>query len=571
MKIKSKIRIGLLFLLAIIMLLAASGSYYINTLADESKDILKDNYNTLHYTKNMIEALDDSNKAMAFNKFETNLIKQENNITEQGELEATKIMRSAFDEYKSNSEDYNKAADLRSKILKIQELNMAAIVNKNNVITDKTQRAFAYITILGTICFLLSFTFVVNFPKWIAGPIIDFIRGIRGILQKDYSTRININSNDEFGEMALAFNQMATQLDAWEHSNLAQVLFEKSRIETIINNMQDAVIGLDENKSILFINPVAESLLSKSETDVKGKYAPDVAAVNDLLRTLIQELLPDGKPATNPLKIYSNGKESYYRKEMLHVKGQTANGDNKLIGYVIVLKNITEFKELDVAKTNFIATISHELKTPIAAINMSTKLLKDERIGIANNEQKQLLENIEENSNRLLKITGELLDMTQVETGNIQLNISAVTPTNILDVALKAVAQIAEQKQITLNTNLSNNLSYINADVDKTVWVLVNLLSNAIKYSAEGNKIAINVYKYNGYTKFEVKDNGIGIEEKYLSRIFERYFKIPGSKTGTGLGLSICKEFIEAQNGIIGVESEFAGGSKFWFQIPNAA
>jgi len=567
MKIKSKIRIGLLFLLAIIMLLAASGSYYINTLADESKDILKDNYNTLHYTKNMIEALDDPNKAAAFNKFETNLIKQENNITEQGELEATKIMRSAFEEYKSNSEDYNKAADLRSKILKIQEMNMTAIVNKNNVITGKTQRAFAYITILGTICFLLSFTFVVNFPKWIAGPIIEFIRGIRGILQKDYSTRINISSNDEFGEMALAFNQMATQLEAWEHSNLAQVLFEKSRIETIINNMHDAVIGLDENKYILFINPVAESLLSKSETDIKGKYAPDIAAVNDLLRTLIQELLPGGKPATNPLKIYSNGKENYYRKEMLDVKGKTANGDNKLIGYVIVLKNITEYKELDVAKTNFIATISHELKTPIAAINMSIKLLKDERIGAANDEQKQLVENIEENSNRLLKITGELLDMTQVETGNIQLNINAVAPSHIVNLATKAVSQLADQKQIQINTEISNDLPNINADTDKTVWVLVNLLSNAIKYSGEESSISIKVDKEDGNVTFKVIDHGIGIEEKYLPRIFERYFKVPGSKTGTGLGLSISKEFIESQGGQIGITSKYSQGTTFWFSF----
>lgn len=566
MKIKSKIRVGLIFLLGIIILLAASGSYYINTLADESKDILKDNYNTLQYTKNMIDALDEPDKAASFIKFETNLIKQEGNVTEKGELEATQLMRRAFEDFKSMPNDYSKAAEVRSKILQVQELNMSAIVQKNNQITDKTKRAFAYISILGTFCFLLSFTFVINFPRWIANPIIELTAGIKGILNKDYSTRINVNSNDEFGEMSKAFNQMAIQLDAWEHSNLAQVLFEKSRIETIINNMQDAVIGLDENKVILFVNPVAEGLLARSENEVKGKYAIDVAAVNDLMRTLIQELLPEGKASPNPLKIYSNDKESYFRKEILTVKGNTAEGE-KLIGYVIVLKNITEYKELDAAKTNFIATISHELKTPLAAINMSLKLLNDERVGNVNTEQKQLIADIEDNSKRLLKITGELLDMTQVETGNIQLNLNAITPGHITRLAVKAVAQLAEQKQIVINVNTPDNLPYINADLDKTVWVLVNLLTNAIKYSNEESTIDVMVEKDDNAIVFKVTDKGMGIEDKYLPRIFEKYFKIPGTKGGTGLGLSISKEFIEAQGGTLGVDSKYSEGSTFWFSF----
>lgn len=570
MRVKSKIRIGLLFLLFIIILLAASGSYYINMLADESKDILKDNYNTLQYTKNMIDALDEPNSVKAYEVFESNLQKQQRNITEQGERDATTAVQQAYEEYKRNTDSPTQKINLRKKILSVQELNMLAVVKKNNDITDKTRRAFAYITILGTFCFLLSFTFVINFPRWVASPIVDFTEAIKGILRKDYSTRVIINSKDEFGDMAVAFNQMATQLDAWEHSNLAQVLFEKSRIETIINNMQDAVIGLDEGKTILFVNPVAESLLAKREEDLKGKYAPDVAAVNDLLRTLIQELLPDGKVSAQPLNIFSNGKESYFRLETLQVKGKDADGKDRLVGYVIVLKNITEYKELDVAKTNFIATVSHELKTPLAAIKMSLKLLNDERVGSMNSEQTQLVNDIDDNSKRLLKITGELLDMTQVETGNIQLNLNAVTPSHIVNLATKAVAQLAEQKRINVLAQIENNLPYVNADLDKTVWVLVNLLTNALKYSNEDSSITVKADRREDVIRFEVIDHGIGIEEKYLPRIFERYFKVPGSKGGTGLGLSICKEFIEAQGGTIGVYSKYASGSTFWFSFATA-
>jgi NtrC-family two-component system sensor histidine kinase KinB len=556
MNVKTKIRLGLLFLLAIIILLAGAGSYYVNKLADESKDMLKDNYNTLQYTKNMIEALDGNDDEATVKMFEENLVSQENNITEKGEAEATKEMRSVFEIYKSGKRDGATESDLRKKILHVQDLNMQAIVHKNNVITTKTKTAFAYITMLGTLCCLLSLTFVINFPRWIAGPISTLTEGIRSISKKDYTTRIQIESKDEFGELATAFNKMATELDAWEHSNVSQLLFEKSRIEAIINNMQDAVIGLDEKRNILFINQVAEGLLMLDKKEIIGKYAPDVALKNDLFRNLLN------KELTADLKIYANNKESYFTKNYREVIS-----DEKIIGEVIALHNVTPFKELDSAKTNFIATVSHELKTPIAAIKMSLQLLQNTKSGALNTDQSQLLESIDDDTNRLLKITGELLNMAQVETGNIQLTFNQVTPKHIVELATEAVHTLAEQKQIQVETSLPDNLPYVNADLDKTVWVLVNLLTNAIRYSAEQSKIQIAVEASQNKIQFSIKDFGIGIDEKYLPRVFERYFKVPGSKGGTGLGLSISKEFIEAQGGSIWVQSQANTGSQFTFSL----
>ena len=556
MNVKTKIRLGLLFLLFIIILLAGAGSYYVNRLADESKDILKDNYNTLQYTKNMIEALDGNDDEASVKTFEENLVNQENNITEKGEAEATKETRAIFELYKSGKRDGTTESDLRKKILHVQDLNMSAIVAKNNIITQKTKTAFAYITILGTLCFLLSFTFVINFPRWIAGPIAELTAGIRSIANKDYTTRIHISSKDEFGELASAFNNMAAELDAWEHSNVAQLMFEKSRIETIINNMQDAVIGLDEKRNILFINEVAENLLTLKKKEVVGKYAADVALKNDLFRNLLD------KEAMKDLKIYANHKESYFTKNYAEVKN-----NDKVIGEVIALHNVTPFKELDSAKTNFIATVSHELKTPIAAIKMSLQLLQNEKSGNLNTDQKQLVESIADDSNRLLKITGELLNMAQVETGNIQLNINQVTPKHIVELATDAVRSLAEQKQIQIETSLSDNMPYVNADLDKTVWVMVNLLTNAIRYSPEQSKIELEVGIKQNQIQFSVKDAGMGIEEKYLPRVFERYFKVPGSKGGTGLGLAISKEFIDAMNGTIEAQSTYGNGCTFSFAL----
>ncbi|HWB64537.1 MAG TPA: ATP-binding protein [Chitinophagales bacterium] len=556
MTVKTKIRIGLIFLLAIIILLAGSGSFYVNRLADESKDILKANYNTLQYTKYMVEAIDNNNTAAAIKTFEENLVLQENNITEVGEADVTRQLRSTFEDYKSGKRDDSIKVELRRKIFLIQSLNMDAIVKKNAIITEKTKTAFAYITILGTTCFLLSFTFVINFPRWIADPIARLAEGIKGISDKNYSTRIEISSRDEFGALATAFNNMAAELNRWENSNVSKLLFEKSRIETIINNMQDAVIGLDEKKKVLFINKVAENLLMLAKNDVVGKYAPDVALRNDLLRNLLN------KDETGDLKIYANNRESYFTKNYREVKS-----DDTVIGEVIVLHNVTPFKELDFAKTNFISTVSHELKTPISAIKMEIQLLKNEKNGVLNAEQKQLLESIEDDTERLLKIIGELLNMTQIETGNIQLSIGHIEPEKIIQLAIQAIAPLAEQKQIKLETSVEQGLPTVNADLDKTVWVMVNLLTNAIRYSYENGLIEISAGKKDEQVYFAVKDYGSGIDAKYVSRVFDRYFKVPGSKGGTGLGLAISKEFIEAQGGKIWVESIDKNGTTFGFVL----
>jgi signal transduction histidine kinase len=559
MKIKTKIRLGLIFLLAIIITLAATGSFYINKLADISSVTLKNNYETLEYTKSMIQALDEPN-ATGEIKFEENLRLQENNITEEGEDDATQDLRTIFNLYKSGKRDEITKSELRKEILHIQELNMNAIVRKNADASAATKSVFAYITILGTLCFLLSFTFVINFPGMIANPIAELTKGIKEIANKNYSQRLNFSSNDEFGEVANAFNKMAIRLDEFESSNLNELMFEKKRIETIINNMKDAIIGFDENNKILFANTIALQLLNVLEKDITGKYAPDIALHNDLLRNLLAK-----NENEKLLKIFADGKESYFTKDYLEISNK-----EKKIGEVIVLRNITRFQELDLAKTNFIATISHELKTPISSILMSLKLLNDERIGEANTEQKKLLQSINDDSERLLKITGELLNLTQAETGNIQLTLSPVTPGHIVEVAVEAVRSMAEQSRIQLQTAVPDNLPYVNADLDKTVWVLVNLLTNAVRYSPPLSTIQININDTEKQIQISVLDSGKGIAETYLNKVFERYFKVPGSKGGTGLGLAICKEFIEAQGGRIWVESKIGEGSKFSFVLNKA-
>jgi signal transduction histidine kinase len=202
---------------------------------------------------------------------------------------------------------------------------------------------------------------------------------------------------------------------------------------------------------------------------------------------------------------------------------------------------------------------------------MSLKLLKDDRIGSINSQQKELLEHIGEDSDRLLKITSELLDLSQVETGNIQLNFIPSDPASIIDYALNSVRFTAEQKMIDLLIDAQPNLPKVQVDVEKTAWVLVNFLSNALRYSAEKSKIIIGVSEKNNQVIFSVRDFGKGIDEQYQKRLFDRYFQVPTdgqNKAGSGLGLAISKDFIEAQQGHIWVESAIGEGSTFYFALP---
>ena len=200
---------------------------------------------------------------------------------------------------------------------------------------------------------------------------------------------------------------------------------------------------------------------------------------------------------------------------------------------------------------------------------MNLQLLGNKQIGELNEEQQSLLESIKDDASRLLKITGELLNMTQLESGSIQMSVMPSKPEDILDYAIHANRSAAEQKQIKLETSIPDGLSMVLADNEKTAWVLTNLISNAIRYSYDNSIIYLKIFEENGLTKFSVTDTGQGIAPQYIDKIFDRYFRVPGSKKeGTGLGLSISKEFIEAQGGTITVNSDFGSGSTFTVSFP---
>ncbi|PXW13053.1 MULTISPECIES: ATP-binding protein [Chryseobacterium] len=569
MKLKTKLTLGVGLLFLLIVLLSVIGSVYINKLKSDTEKILTANYNSLEFSKNMLLALDNisTDSAVAIADFRKNNKLQEKNLTEFGEKEATQNLNLHFNSY-LKAPDIHKEKLIREDLAKIMSLNMKGIERKSDIAIITAENATFWIVSLGTVCFLIAFILLFNLPQTIAEPINQLTFSIKQIADKNYNERVHFKGSEEFSSLADSFNTMAEKLQEYESSTLSKQLMDKKRIETLVNNMHDAVIGLDEHHFIYMINDEALKITNLHKEDIIGKTAHEVAINNDLMRELLKNI---DHPVKDPIKIVRDNKENYFEQDIIPINiVKTGEKEKKYIGKVILLRNITPFKELDFAKTNFIATISHELKTPISAIKMGVQLLGNQKFGELNEQQQELLKSINEDGQRLLDITGELLNLSQVESGNIRLTVEKCSPKEIVQTAVKNVEKLAEQKNISISTEyLLEDNDAVTADFDKTVWVMNNFLTNAVKHSFQDENIKIVVEKLDSFIQFSIIDTGSGIDEKYHRQIFDRYFQVPGEhQNGTGLGLAISKNFIEKQHGEIGVKSSLNNGSTFYFRLP---
>lgn len=555
--VKNKIRWGTVFLFLLVITSGAVGIYYLVKLRLQTSNMLTANYESLEYAHRMQAAFD--RVAQGEHRFtdtlEHYLILQESNITEKGEATATSHLRKALEEFKQG--DSLQGTRLRQHLQSILLLNMKGIRAKSENAEAASEQAVKIIIASVAVILLIGFTFVVNFPSILTNPINKLTEAIKEISQKNYRHRIHIQTKDEFGQLAHSFNEMAARLEYFENSNLAKLIFEKTRAEAVINSLKDASIGIDKNDTVLFANEQALQLLGLAAKDIVGEKAEQVAKRNDLFRFLAEE------SSTNPFKVVVDNRENYFIKEVIGM------GQDTSAGKVFVLKNITSFKELDVAKTNFIATISHELKTPLASADFSIKLLLDERVGKLTEEQKELVNSLHADNQRMLRILSELLNLSQVEAGKIQLNRQAVNIYQVIENSIHAVAVPAKEKSIRMVQHIDEGLPELMGDPDKIGWVLNNFLTNAIKYGPVNSEILISVRFAESELRISVKDQGQGIEEAYLTRIFERYYQVPGrsDKMGSGIGLAICKEIVEAMGGTIWVNSKIGEGSVFGFTL----
>lgn len=564
LKIKTKLTYGIGLLFAMIVLLGGLSVKNIVNLTSDTRNILAANYNSLLYARRMLSALEQMPAdTLACREFERNLALQKANITEIDENVATTHLLGRYEAMQKQTDEQT-IRQVRIALHDIMNLNMASIYRKSQHAEATAHAALLWIGFLGISCIGIAFVFLVKLPGSIHTPIRLLTGGILEIADHRYEKRLDLGKYREFAQVAESFNRMAEKLAEYRKSTLADILQAKKYIETIVNSIHEPILGLDAERTVLFANKEALTILNLKSEELIGRSAPHLALQNDLLRRLVRELVQPGDK-NEPLKIYADNKESYFQVQYIPIRVSASHTpDASSSGDVILLKNITEFKELDSAKTTFISTISHELKTPISAILMSLKLLEDKRVGDMNEEQYALAASIRESSDRLLEIAGELLKMTQVETGKLQLNPKITKPIELIDYAIKANRVQAERFGCHIEVEYPEKIAKLFVDSEKIAWVLTNLLSNAIHYTPENGRIIIGALQRGKAVEIFVQDFGKGIDPRYHQSIFDRYFRIPGTKVqGSGLGLAISKDFVEAHGGSIRVESGIGKGSRF--------
>lgn len=605
--IKSKITLGISFMFTVIVILSVLGILFINQLSQKAKGTIKENYHSIEYTINMTNSLNEIQSivisrllekgvkenaqfilAKNIKSFEDEQKKESENITEKGERDLVDDLYPLFNDYvfyisKFNNsqmisnEEYEmlnkKYLLVRNKILDIYRVNMDAIRHKTERLQTTADDVTLYMTLVATISILITLSFIFTFPSSIAEPIKELTEKIKSISERKYDQRLEIKSKDELGELASAFNNMVERLETYEEKHIDQLLFEQKRLETVVQNIEDGILFIDETQKIVLANNTILQITGLKEDQILYNYIPGVSAKNDLVKELYKisiSKLANENSDISPLRITLDGKEYFFNVEVEEIITYSKSWKkDTFIGTLILLRNITEYQERDKAKTNLLATVSHELKTPLSSINLSLKLLDDKRLGELNPDQKEIINSLKQQSSRLSKVIKEILDYSQIETGNIRLNFDSVKPEVVTDIGITALMMQLSEKEIELRTNLQNDLLEINADLEKLVFVFINLLNNAIRYSNRRGEITIDVCMVKNEVQFSIADNGPGISEDDLQKLFQRFTQV-GEKYshGWGLGLAISKEFVLAQGGRIWAESTLGVGSKFFFTIP---
>lgn len=596
MKLKPKIQIGLLTLFAIITLLAIVGGRSMQNNASNSKDALMQNRRNMILTNKITSSLsnlvlvvsqDSAQVVSAMAQMRTSMSEIKRSLKQQiktieddsiAQVLSQDIDALNFEIISSNVKNiYDARTDLMSRIADIEYIVKAMMAvqaqgmsNKVREVNEVYTTVTIVIIITSFLLFVLAAVALFYIPEYIADPIMKISNSLEQIMDKNYNSRVYIDRQDEIGDLADSFNKMAEKLEEYEGMNVQNLLLEKHRLENIINRVKEAIIGLDSEHKVLFVNQAFLDLVKIPSSNIVGKSVDKLSQRYSRLKKLFDNLKNKNQatPGFQSIQFEEKDKSYYYERELIEVSLGIGNVITHN-GYILLFKNITEFREHDLAKTNFMATLSHELKTPISAIDMSLSLLKDNRIGNLNEDQTSLTSTIKQNITRLLTLINEIMEVSKIETGNIIMVESKANPSDIVDQALNATGTFIDQKEIKLEKVIAGNLPLINVDVQKTSGVLINFISNAVRYTPIKGIIRVEVSKQGNDIEFRVSDNGKGIIDEDLKNIFKRFKRAKNDKTkGTGLGLAISKEFIEKQGGRIWANSKLGKGSTFGFALP---
>ncbi|MEK6678536.1 MAG: ATP-binding protein, partial [Nitrospirota bacterium] len=379
---------------------------------------------------------------------------------------------------------------------------------------------------------------------------------------------LNRSLEHKVEERTEELNNSNVELEA----TLEMALEEKLKIETIIHGIADGVVVTDKDHKIITINPAAKNIFGWEAGKIIGKeMISSQFDCSELIAIFEKSYNTGTKTYSKEIKILNPIAETDKILKVISSAIFHKNGD--LMGIVSVFNDITHLKMLDKMKSDFVSNVSHELRTPLSSIKGSVDNMLDGIIGEVTEKQQQYLFRIKNNTDRLIRLINELLDLSRIESGKIRLKLLPLSIRDMIKDVTENITAVAVEKDIKFLIPDENANFVVIADRDKLNQIFINLLDNAVKFSRERGKIEIKTERQdNNFIRVSVIDNGIGISEDDKERIFDRFYQTGNgsvAKTkGTGLGLAITKSLVELHGGKIWVNGEIGKGSKFLFTLP---
>jgi NtrC-family two-component system sensor histidine kinase KinB len=408
---------------------------------------------------------------------------------------------------------------------------------------------------------------------WLANRIVRPVQSLTEATERvasgDYGVTIAPESRDEVGQLAQKFSVMLTKLRAYHELNLRRIVGEQKKAETILQTIDDGILVIGADRKVSSVNPTATKLLGIPQHGVEGRDFAEIVKNGELAHTIAEMLesktVPKFEAGSNILSLgETGGRQQHYEYTLTPITAP----DAELIGLVVLFRNVTALKELDRLKTEFVMTASHELRSPLTSIAMSIELLREQSSDKLDDSGRQMLEVAHEELERLRTLVEELLDLSKIESGKLEIEFHEVSVPRMLEAAVTPFRTQAEAQSIELLLRVPEELPILRADPNKLTWVVTNLVGNAVRYAR--SVVEVSADKAGPWVNFYVKDDGEGIPHEQQARVFEKFVQVPGDKHpgGAGLGLAISKEIVKAHRGHIWVESEPGKGTLFIVALP---
>lgn len=447
----------------------------------------------------------------------------------------------------------------------ILEINQQNMVEANNEARRQSRAASRYM--IGTLFtgFVVATGVTYVLARSIVQPIQSLTESVQQLGEGNLNQHVPVQSQDEVGKLAEAFNKMAAKLRAYRQSTTEKILQAQQTTESALRAFPDPILVFSPKNEIQLQNAAAERFLKQ--------IGGDIASLGDLSSHIDQSFKgsADFQPTSFDKAILVNldGDEKFFLPRVLAMRNETGN----LVGVVVVLQDVTRFRVADDVKTDLIATVSHELKTPLTSIQLAIYLLLDEKVGSLTPKQTGLLLAAQKNSDRLFEMVEDLLDLARFEGGAALIEKKPISCQQLIEEVANREKELVVSRGLELKVETEPHLPRVQVSRARIDQVFANFVSNAVKYSPPGSAITLSARRDGAKNvRFAVHDEGAGVPKDLRRRIFDKFYRVSeSSDEGAGLGLSIAREIVLAHGGSIGIEGEEKKGSDFFFTLPALA